>query len=286
MYKVYVAEDAVLVRKEIVQTTPWEDFNCVVVGQSGNGEEANRQILELQPDIAIIDIQMPGMNGLDLIHSLKQADVKTEFIVISGYSEFAYAMMAIKLEVRNYILKPISDEELHQTLRKTISRIQDIQKNQYLVSKVQDSVHNNRLQFDSILKVNPNQIKYSKKVTDYLKEHYMDDITIKDVAAYFYISESYLSKIFKKELNVTFNDYLTHIRIKMSLNMLKSGEYKIYEIAANVGYKDYRYFSMMFKKLVGMTPKEYGQLCIEDENKAEDSEPVDAAAGALQVLSV
>lgn len=257
MYKVYVADDSVLVRKEIILTTPWKDLDCVVVGQAGDGRTAYNEILSLHPDIVIADIKMPKMDGLKLISELKKQREETEFIVISGYSEFEYAITAIKLEVKNYILKPISDDELKDTLRKTIEQIKKRKNIERLNSNVQNAVKTTKICFEDILKTDFNQNSYIKKITDYMFTHYMEDTSVKDVANNFFISESYLAKLFKREMNVTFNDYLTYIRIKASMEMLKVNQAKVYEVSLAVGYKDYRYFSLIFKKLVGMSPKEY-----------------------------
>ena len=125
MYKVYVADDSILFRKELVLTTPWEALNCNVIGQAGDGYIAMDEIIKTNPDIVITDIRMPKMDGLELIKELKDRDFDAEFIVISAYSEFEYALKAIKLGVHDYVLKPINDEELMETLSKVIERIKE-----------------------------------------------------------------------------------------------------------------------------------------------------------------
>jgi len=77
------------------------------------------------------------------------------------------------------------------------------------------------------------------------------------VAAALYISESYLGKLFKTEINTTFVEYVTKVRIYEPLELLKDKNIPIYEVSEQVGYRDYRYYGMIFKKLMGITPKEY-----------------------------
>ena len=249
MYKVYVVDDAALVRKEIVLTTPWNALGCIVVGQAEDGRIAFEEILELKPDIIITDIKMAYMDGLEMIRQLKDAGVEAEFVVISAYSEFEYAFHAIKLEVQDYILKPISDEEFISTIRKSIQRIKE-KKN---AEKMDFGKENEFLEgFD-----NKNLNTHLRKAIAYIKEHYAEELTIKEVASQLLISESYLGKLFKAEANSTFVEFVTRTRIHESVELLKNKNMPIYEIAKRVGYKDYRYYSMIFKKLIGVTPKEY-----------------------------
>lgn len=248
MYKVYIADDSILVRKELVLTTPWEALNCNVVGQAGNGSIALEEILKFQPDIVITDIRMPKMDGLELIKELKEKGSNAEFVVISGYSEFEYALSAIKLEVKDYILKPISDTELIQTIKKIISRIEE-----HSDTSVIEDLKANILEdyADKNLSI------HLRNAIEHIKSYYMKDLTIKDVTKELNISESYLTKLFKQEINITFIEYLTQVRIRKAIELMKENNLPIYRIAEEVGYKDYRYFSMVFKKVIGISPKKY-----------------------------
>jgi len=94
-------------------------------------------------------------------------------------------------------------------------------------------------------------------ITRYLLEHYAEDLNQKDVAQRFYLSRSYLSKIFKAKTGRGFNEYLTHIRIEQAKAMLKTTAMPVTEIAFACGFNDSNYFSKIFKKLEGVTPLNY-----------------------------
>ncbi len=94
-------------------------------------------------------------------------------------------------------------------------------------------------------------------VIDYINEHYSEDITLDDIAHNVYISVFYLSRIFKKEMNINVVDYINQFRIKKATELMMNKEYKIYEIAEMVGINSPHYFSKLFKKYVGQTPTEY-----------------------------
>lgn len=97
-----------------------------------------------------------------------------------------------------------------------------------------------------------------KQAKSYLDGHYMDfDCSLTSVAEFIHMSPSHLSFIFKKEVGTTFINYLTNLRIKKAKHLLSSTDLMVYEVSTNVGYENYAYFSTVFKKSVGLSPKEY-----------------------------
>lgn len=96
-----------------------------------------------------------------------------------------------------------------------------------------------------------------KSAVDYLNEHYCEPITLGEVAAKLYVSSYYLSRMFKKEMNRNFVDYINELRIEKAKELLAGVQYKTYEVADAVGIPDAHYFSKLFKKYVGMTPTEF-----------------------------
>ncbi|RIX50749.1 DNA-binding response regulator [Paenibacillus nanensis] len=126
MHKVLLVDDEVFVRKGLCNLIEWEELGFVVAGEAENGEDALKQIIDMQPDLVITDIRMPLMDGLELIRrAVEIPGLDPSFILISGYNDFAYAKQAIQFGVLDYILKPIDDAELRSTLQKlacTLSR--------------------------------------------------------------------------------------------------------------------------------------------------------------------
>lgn len=99
-----------------------------------------------------------------------------------------------------------------------------------------------------------------RKAVDYLNKHYSDPITLQQMANEIYVSPSYISRMFKKELGVNFVDYLNEIRISRAKDLLGDINYKTYEVADSVGISNPHYFSKLFRRYVGMTPSEYKEL--------------------------
>ena len=112
MYSILLADDEEEVRKGIIRKIDWENLGFQVVGDAENGEEALEKIEQLKPDVVMTDIRMPYMDGLTLSKRIRQKYPSTKILIFSGYDDFEYAQQAIKLNVTEYILKPVNVEEL------------------------------------------------------------------------------------------------------------------------------------------------------------------------------
>lgn len=118
MYKVLIADDNALIRKSIKKRVPWKELQMTCIGEAENGKETAEIIKELLPDIVITDIKMPVADGFYAIEMTKDVFPNIQFIIISGYDDFAYLKQSIQFQVLNYILKPIDTDELVESLKK------------------------------------------------------------------------------------------------------------------------------------------------------------------------
>lgn len=246
MLKVVVVEDEAFVRNGIVLTTDWKKMDCVVVGDAQNGEEGLELVRRLSPDFVITDVKMPRLDGIGMIQKLREEDCKSQFIILTAYSEFSYAQRALKLGVVDYLLKPFTDAELEESIQKIKNEILTVWENE---EKIQGMLRFN-LEKDS-------KNKYVEKAIDYIENHYKEDLSVGVTAEHIGISEGHLSRIFKKETNYTFVTYLTNYRIHTAMGLLRDCGFKVYEVADMVGYNDITYFSTLFKRMVGISPSEY-----------------------------
>ncbi len=121
MYKVFLADDEIVVREGIRNNFPWDETDFSLVGEASDGEMALSMLQDIKPDILITDIRMPFMDGLALCRALSATMPWMYIIIISGYDDFAYAKEAISIGVKEYLLKPVSSQEL----RKVLARMAD-----------------------------------------------------------------------------------------------------------------------------------------------------------------
>ena len=116
MTKVFLADDEIVIREGIRTSFPWEESDYTLVGEAPDGEIALPMIRDTNPDILITDIRMPFMDGMELCRIVRSQMPWIGIIILSGYDEFEYARQGIQLGVREYLLKPITSEELRKAL--------------------------------------------------------------------------------------------------------------------------------------------------------------------------
>ncbi|MFH5186841.1 response regulator [Paenibacillus sp. TAB 01] len=124
MWRVLIIDDDFQVLEGMKKSIPWERLEAEWVGEAMDGEEGLRVIRETSPDIVITDIYMPVMNGLEMIEQLKQDGFQGEIVILSGYSDFQYARQALRLQVSDYLSKPVTMEELGEVLERVIRELE------------------------------------------------------------------------------------------------------------------------------------------------------------------
>lgn len=138
MIKVFLVEDEYAIREGIKRSVNWESNGFELVGEAGDGEVAFPKILKTKPDILITDIRMPFMDGLELAGLVKKELPDIRIIVLSGYDDFNYAKKAISIGVEEYILKPVSGENLMLELGKIRESIESQRKDEMAREKYRE----------------------------------------------------------------------------------------------------------------------------------------------------
>lgn len=123
MYKVMIADDEKWILTGLKQIIDWQSLSLEIVHTALNGEEALHKFEQQPVDIVIVDINMPKLNGLELIKKIKQINDKTKFIILSGYDEFEYAKEAIRIGVEGYTLKPLNEDEIYELIELCIKKL-------------------------------------------------------------------------------------------------------------------------------------------------------------------
>ena len=169
MLKVMLVDDENLIIEGLKNIIEWERLGLEVVQTANDGEEAIEKFKENPVDIVVTDINMPRVTGLELLKKLKEINDSVRFIVLSGYDTFSYAKQAIELGVKSYLLKPVDEEELENTLKLIVDDINnDNKKEQRLTKKngkiidfINSKINLEELkEFESIIKINFNSHSY------------------------------------------------------------------------------------------------------------------------------
>lgn len=199
-------------------------------------EEAVEILENHMVNIMICDIEMPGGSGFQLTEWVRNRKLDIEVIFLTGHAKFSYATDAIRLEVKDYLLKPVKEEDLKNAILRVLSKQSDTMTNQY-------SVENSKM---LIL-----------KAQDYIKEHCDEDLTREKVAKKFFFQPNYFSNMFSKVTKMSFREYLNLCRMEKAKKLLLYSNKSISQIAVETGYSTTAYFIKQFKEKYGITPKKY-----------------------------
>ncbi len=118
MYRLLLVDDEPEIRDGLLEIINWEQEGFEVVGVAENGLEALQVAEGASPDLVVTDIRMPFLDGLEMARRMRQTLPAVQFIVLSGYDDFDYARQAIQLQIKDYVLKPISSDEFTAVLRR------------------------------------------------------------------------------------------------------------------------------------------------------------------------
>lgn len=234
--RVLLVDDEIIIRRGFRQLFDWEAHDCEVVGEAADGMEALSQIDSLNPDIVIMDINIPIMNGLKVIQLSRMKHPETAFIIVSGYDDFAYCREALRLQITDYILKPVDYEEFGACI---------------------DNLKIALFQQKSAEEAEGGEERIINKIVRFVQNHLAEEISLSVLAEEFHFSTQYVSQLFKNEIGVNFLTYLTNIRMEKAKKLLLGTDLPIAEVSEQSGYGDYRVFTKVFKKSEEVTPSQY-----------------------------
>lgn len=234
--RVLLVDDEIMIREGVKKLFDWEAHECVVVGEAADGMEAITKIDEEQPDIVIMDINIPIINGLKVIQLSRVKYPSMAFVIVSGYDDFSYCREALRLQITDYILKLVNYEEFGSC-----------------IDRLKISLYNNEVKEKPVVK----KERVITGITKYMQEHLSEDVSLHILSEEFHLNSQYISQLFKNEIGVNFLTYLTNIRMEHAKKLLLSSSLSIAEVSEQSGYGDYRVFTKVFKKSEGITPSQY-----------------------------
>lgn len=236
--RVLLVDDEIMIREGFKRLFDWEAHDCQVVGEAADGMEALAKIDSLRPDIVIMDINIPIMNGLKVIQVSRVKHPRIAFVIVSGYDDFSFCQQALRLQITDYILKPVNYEEFGNC-----------------IDNLKISLFEQRVAADA--EPENQEERVITGITRYIQEHLEQEVSLSVLAEEFHLNSQYISQLFKNEIGVGFMAHLTNVRMEKAKKLLISTSLSIAEIADRVGCGDYRVFTKVFKKTEGITPSQY-----------------------------
>lgn len=257
MYRVLVADDEPIERMIVARTIKKYFSGQLEVVEAVNGREAAKFFTEKDCQIALLDIEMPGVNGLEAAGQIWEKNRDCSIIFLTAFDEFNYAKRAISVHALDYLLKPGTEEELVTVLEEAIR----------LLNERTDGLREDRKEIlpekqekKKDIQPESGNIRMSavaENIRQYISMHYKEDISLQSVAEEMNYSDAYFCKIFKQCFDKSFIVYLTEFRMEQAKQLLADVRINVKDISTNVGYRDSNYFAKVFKRAVGSTPTEY-----------------------------
>jgi len=241
MSVVLIVEDEFL-ELEFIKSIVAEDLfpnDKIITCESGI--QAVKLAKQYRPDIIVMDILIPEMDGLQALQEIKKFLPQAGVVILSAYSDFSYAQKAIHLRVQEYLLKPIKPSVFKQVFHDLLTTVAACQ------------VHAD----EEITEPKINQIYFIEKSIKYIHDNFKQKLSLQLVASYVFVNPQYFSRIFKKEIGVTYIDYVNRLKIEHACKLLETTSYPAYRISGECGFNDPSYFNRVFVQQMNMTPKAY-----------------------------
>lgn len=256
MYRILVADDEPVERKVVKKRIERHFKEQLQVVEAVNGREAIELFETENCQIALLDIEMPGVDGLTAAARIREKHKACSIIFITAFDEFSYAKRAISVGALDYLLKPGTEEELVTVLEEALRRIDEQIKPG--TNELPDRAEEMEENFAENIRMNA----VTEYIRTYIEKHYMEDISLQEVAGNLNYSDAYFCKLFKQCFDKSFVVYLSEYRIQQAKQLLEDVSINIKDISTKVGYRDSNYFAKVFKRMAGVTPSEYRLLVL------------------------
>ena len=269
IYRLLIADDEMIERAVLYKTLKSRFGENCEIYQAENGREAVRIHEEHQIQIAILDIEMPGINGIRAAEKIRETDRDCCIVFLTAFDEFSYAKKAITVRALDYLLKPYEESELLLVVEEAMRIVCERE----AAAESKTAVQNGEGELLENLEEGIGEseavggqdneaegVRLSAvmdMITDYIQAHYMEDLSMQELARQMNYSEAYFCKLFKQCFGQNFTSYLTEYRVETAKKMLGQPTVNVKEIGRAVGYCDANYFAKVFKRITGQSPTDY-----------------------------
>ena len=247
MIRLLIADDEALERETLADIVARRFEHEVTIETAENGRKAADTAVLWGADLILMDIEMPGMNGLDAARAVLEQRPECKVIFVTAYSLFQYAHEAMHLGACDYLLKPVNPDEVEASIRKAIRQIEAGRRLAEL-APVEPEPEADPESDAAEAGENDRNALVMAHVRKYMEDNYMFDLSLDSVSEILHISPAYLSAQFKKYQKMNFLDCLTELRINAAKELLTDPFRSAAEVASMVGYEDSSYFARTFKK--------------------------------------
>ncbi|MBD2844844.1 response regulator [Paenibacillus sp. IB182496] len=242
MYTLLLVDDEKEIRSGLSQYFPWHEVGFELVGQCADGKQALDFLETREVDVLLCDIRMPVLSGLDVARRLHERKSRAKVVFLSGYKDFEYAKQAMAYGVKSYIVKPTKYSELFDVFSS-------------LKLELDEAAARGAGEASAAPTASFNE-QVIAAIREYVETHYAK-ATLEEAARVVHMNPHYVSKYFKDKTGENFSDYVTAVKMNKAAELLRDIRYKTYEVSEMVGYSYAKNFTRTFKKVHGVSPREY-----------------------------
>lgn len=265
MIPVLIAEDEVPERRGLIALLErYYPDRLALCAAAENGREAVRLAREFRPELILMDINMPEMDGLEAAAEIRKITEEAEIVIITAYSRFDYARRAIRLGVTDYMVKPYSIKTLRETLDRALERVSlrrearvrmEVLREENRRSRAREGREGEAEAAEDGSGSTARDRRLCEAVKRHIRSHYARGISLEELSRAVGVSKFHLSRVFRETAGQGIKEFHTGVRIDEAAFLLSQG-YSVAEAAYAVGFQDPNYFSRVVKKRTGKTPKE------------------------------
>lgn len=273
MYRLMIAEDEMIERIVLKKMLLKKFGGECQVFEAQNGKEAVEIFKREDIQVVILDIGMPGMNGIQAAEIMRKEKKDCCIIFLTAYDRFDYAKKAISIRAMEYLLKPYSQKEVLNVVEEALRLAGEQEDRQGGIKPhkeekdaevpAKEEKDHQSLEDESDFSGSRLSVMTSM-VEEYIRSNYMYDISMSETARAVGYSEPYFCRMFKLQFGQSFTSYLAEYRVGEAKKLLTQPNVIVKEVGARVGYMDSNYFTKVFKRLEGVNPSEYRMARLKD----------------------
>lgn len=258
MYRILLADDEQIERMALARRLTRHFGDSIKISEAVDGADAIAVFEREKCQIAILDIAMPELNGVEAAERIRSLSRDCVIIFLTAYDEFSYAKRAIVIRALDYLLKPCEEEELLAVMEEAM-RLADIQdKGNGSGDGADDGSELRELDSDLHEPADGDaKSDVAARILEFIKNNYMKEISMQDAARLLHYSDAYFCRLFKQCFDQNFTTYLTKVRINEAKKLLMNKNAIVKDVSIQVGYYDSNYFAKVFRRITGVLPSEF-----------------------------
>lgn len=254
--KLLIVDDEIFAIKGILDSVNWKPLAFDEVLTATGYSQAVNIMNQMEITVLLCDIEMPLGSGIDLMEWVQEHSPDTQCVILSCHDEFSFARQALQLHCVDYLLKPAAPQDIESALEKAKAAWQEHQEQKLYMDYGKRYVTETPAAGAAVPEETADVVA---ETAAYVKAHLSDTLSVDELARRVYMNPEHLTRQFKKRYNKTLLEYITQERMTLAAEMLRHSDMSISMISARTGYPNYSYFTKIFKKYYGVTPREYQQ---------------------------